>query len=275
MTGAALLLDPLLQGELDGDRGQRLGGVVGGAGLPVPAGEAVDERAGPVPHALPGLEAVLVLDLDEHVVGVVGDLGGGDHPRPAGRVAVLRDLVQLLVGDEAGVGHQALVDRAELADAELGVGDEPAALGPAPAPAPAGAAALGEHEAAEHPVERAVAEPGVVARRVRVVLVVAGADDRADQPGPGRVEQVGLQRLEPEPLPLGQPVGRGAAPGTVAVVHHAEQHGEGLVQVEALARLLAAEAAGDEVAEAGHASTRRCSPRRRPGGCRVPGRASA
>ena len=42
---AALLLDPLLQGELDGDGGQRLGGVVGGAGLPVPAGEAVDERA--------------------------------------------------------------------------------------------------------------------------------------------------------------------------------------------------------------------------------------
>ena len=84
VTVAAFLLDPLLQGELDGDRGQRLRGVVGGAGLPVPAGQAVDERPGPVPDPLAGREAVLVLDRDEHVVGVVGDLGGGDHPEPSG-----------------------------------------------------------------------------------------------------------------------------------------------------------------------------------------------
>ena len=252
----ALLLDPLLQGELDGDRGQRLGRVVGGAGLPVPAGQAVDERAGPVPDPLPGLEAVLVLDLDEHVVGVVGDLGGGDHPRAAGRVAAsFGDLVQFLVGDEAGVGHQALVDRAELADAELGVGDEPAALGPAPASAAAGALALGQHEAAEHLVERAVAEPGVVARRVRVVLVIAGLRRpcRSAWSASGRTGRPSAPRTGGPPL--GQPVGRRAAPRAVAVVDHAEQHGQGLVQVEALARLLAAEAAGDEVAEAGHRST--------------------
>ena len=61
VTVAALLLDPLLQGELDGDRGQRLRGVVGGAGLPVPAGQPVDERPGPVADPLAGREAVLVL----------------------------------------------------------------------------------------------------------------------------------------------------------------------------------------------------------------------
>ena len=126
--GAAFLLDPLLQGELHGHAGQGLRRVVGGAGLPVPAGQPVDERAGAVADPLAGREPVLVLLHDEHVVGVAGDLGRGDHPGAAGRVALLGDLVEFLGGDEPGVGHQPLVDRAELVDAELGVGDEPAAL---------------------------------------------------------------------------------------------------------------------------------------------------
>ena len=224
------------------------GRVVGGAGLPVPAGQPVDERPGAVPDPLAGREPVLVLLLDEHVVGVDGDLGRGDHPGAAGRVALLGDLVQFLGGDEPGVGHQALVDRAELVDAELGVGDEPAALVLALPPA-----ALGEHQPAQHLVQRLVPQPGV---EQGSLVVVTGVGDAADQPGLRRLEQVGLERLEPEPLALGQALRARVPARPVTVVDHAEQQVQRLVQVEPGPRLLADQAAGDQFAEALHAVAR-------------------
>ena len=224
------------------------GRVVGGAGLPVAAGQPVDERPGAVPDPLAGREPVLVLLHDEHVVGVERDLGGGDHPGAAGRVALLGDLVQFLGGDEPGVGHQPLVDRAELVDAELGVGDEPAALVLALPPA-----ALGEHQPAQHLVQGLVPQPGV---EQGSLVVVTGVGDAADQPGLRRLEQVGLERLEPEPLALGQALGARVPARTVTVVDHAEQQVQRLVQVEPGSRLLADQAAGDQLAEALHAVAR-------------------
>ena len=63
-------------------------------------------------------------------VEVIGRGSIGTTHEPFDGVAVLGDLVEVLLGEEAGVGHQALVHRAELVDAELGVGDEAAVACP-------------------------------------------------------------------------------------------------------------------------------------------------
>ena len=110
----------------------------------------------------------LVLDADEVALGdAVGPLDR-DDPGPLRRVAVLGHLVQVGLGEEAGVGHQALVDRAELVDAELGVGDEAAVLAPG---------LLAEQQVAQHLLERRVPEADLV-----------------DQRGRRGQEQVGAQR---------------------------------------------------------------------------------
>ena len=98
----------------------------------------------------------------------------GHHPRALLGVAVLGHLVEVGLGEEAGVGHQALVDRAELVDAELGVGDEAAV---------AALLLLAQQQVAQHPLQGGVAEPDLV-----------------DVGGGLGLEEVGPQRAEREPV---------------------------------------------------------------------------
>ena len=121
-----VLVEQLFQGLRHSEAGEHFGGVVRRRLLPFAAREAVDERALrvqdlPCPHrwSRPGRGRSPSArcrrgPLNRH------------HPGPLGGVTVLGHLVQIGLGEEAGVGHQALVDRAELVDAELGVGDEAA-----------------------------------------------------------------------------------------------------------------------------------------------------
>lgn len=78
--------------------------------------EAEDEVALLVANALGG--AVEGLLVEEHLVGeLVGAVDGND-PRAVVRVCVLVDLEERLFREEPAVGHQSLVDGAELVDAE-------------------------------------------------------------------------------------------------------------------------------------------------------------
>ena len=127
-----------------------------------------------------------------------------DDPGPLGRVAVLGHLVQVGLGEEARVGHQALVHRAELVDAEFGVGDEAAVLAPG---------LLAEQQVAQHPLERRVPESGLV-----------------DQRGRRGQEQVGAQAVEDQAVLLAVLGGRGLVP----LVDEHEQPGQRVVQVRAV-----------------------------------------
>ena len=82
----------------------------------------------------------------------------GDDPRPLGRVAVLRHLVQVGLGEEACVGHQALVHGAELVDAEFGVGDEAAVFAPG---------LLAQQQVSQHTLERRVPQSNLIDQRGR------------------------------------------------------------------------------------------------------------
>ena len=146
----------------------------------------------------------------------------GHHPGALLGVAVLRHLVEVGLGEEARVRHQALVDRAELVDAELGVGDEadPAAAG-APCSAAGGAA----------PLQREVAEPDLVDERRRL--------------GP---EEVCPQRAKRQPIDAVD-VPRAARRRVVPLVDEPEQDGERLVQVRAVARLWRAQLDEGEIAQ--------------------------
>ena len=146
----------------------------------------------------------LVLDADEVVLGdAVGPLDR-DDPGPLGRVAVLGHLVQVGLGEEARVGHQALVHRAELVDAELGVGDEAAVLAPG---------LLAEQQVAQHPLQRRVPEAGLVDQRGRLRQEQVGAQAVEDQAGLLAVSR--LRRL-------------------VSLVDEREQQGQRVVQVRAV-----------------------------------------
>ena len=101
----------------------------------------------------------------------------GTTQEPLDGVAVLGDLVQVGLGEEAGVGHQALVHRAELVDAELGVGDEAAVLAPG---------LLAEQQVAQHPLQRRVPEAGLVDQRGRLRQEQVGAQAVEDQARPAR-----------------------------------------------------------------------------------------
>jgi hypothetical protein len=122
--------EELGEGVLNDAAGEDLRGVVAGAALAVATREPVDEAAAAVADAL--LEAGKRLGAgDEHFLGVVAGPVDGEHPSALVRVglAVLGfgHFVDVLVGEKSAVGHETLVDGAELVDPELGVGDEPAA----------------------------------------------------------------------------------------------------------------------------------------------------
>ena len=126
--------------------GQHLGRVVAGRLLPVAPRQTEDERAARVIHLL---AVVVAADL---LVVVPAELPLGDEVAP--RLGVVHvplglDLDQVLLGEEAGVAEQCLVDGAELIDAELRVRDPAAA---------ALAAALGQREQLEDLLQDLVAQ---------------------------------------------------------------------------------------------------------------------
>ncbi|GAM51428.1 hypothetical protein NS07_v2contig00257-0002 [Nocardia seriolae] len=114
-----------------------------------------------------------VFGADEVGFGEVVGAVGGDDPGALLRVAVLGDLEKVFLGEESGVGHQALVDRAQLVDAEFGVGDE-AAVGSL-----AALAFLGEQQVLQHVLDLLVAEADLV-----------------DEMGRRRGEEVRAKRIE-------------------------------------------------------------------------------
>ena len=105
----------------DGELGEDLGRVVARRPLAVAAGEAEDEVALLVAHALG--RAVEPLLGEEDVVGELVGAIDRNHPRAVVGVAVLVDLEERLGREEPAVRHQALVDRPELVDAERRVRD--------------------------------------------------------------------------------------------------------------------------------------------------------
>ena len=166
-------LQQLLEGVLHQALHQGLGRVVGGALLPLPAREPVDEGS-----LFVTLEAsvgvfylffVLVIPQGE-----AGDEVG--HGEVVGGVALFADFKELLPGEEARIGEKALVDCAKLAYAEPGVGYPP---GPAAAGGP------GEGEEADHLLQGAVAEADALQEGRSV-----------------RVEEQGRKGPHPEGLPL-------------------------------------------------------------------------
>ena len=167
--GRAVLVEQLLHRLTDGEPGQYLRGVVRRRLLPLPPGQPEDERALSVQHGSP-LPRDRVGDLDEvRGADALGPLHR-DDPGALRRVAVLGHLVEVGLGEEPGVGHQALVHRTELVDAELGVGDESAI--------PADGF-LGQQQMAEDLLHRGVTET-----------------DRVDVGCGRRTEQVRLERIE-------------------------------------------------------------------------------
>ena len=89
-------------------------------------------------------------------------------------IAVLGYLVQIGFGEETRVRHQTLVYRAELVDAEFGVGDEAAVLAPG---------LLAEQQVAKHPLERRIPEAGLVDQRGRLGQEQVGPQAVEDQSG--------------------------------------------------------------------------------------------
>ena len=129
------------------------------------------------------------------------------HPGALLGVAGAGHLVQVLGGEETGVAHQSLVDRAELVDAQVDVADEATF---------ATGLLLAEQQVPQHLLQRPVAEPGL--------------RDEFDRLG---LEQVGAQCVEDQPLgalvlPERQ---RGVRP--VTAIDKGEQHGQRVVQVGA------------------------------------------
>ena len=105
----------------DRELGEHLGRVVARGALAVAAGETEDEVALLVAHSL-GRSVESLLGEEDVFGELVGSIDG-DHPRAVVGVAVLVDLEERLGREEAAVGHEALVDGAELVDAERRVGD--------------------------------------------------------------------------------------------------------------------------------------------------------
>ncbi len=213
---AVLVVEELAEGVLDEAAGEDLGGVVAGGLLAVASGLAVDEGARGV-----GADAVSVED--PLGLAVVAELGLGDEEGDAELVVVVVaggfDLVEGLFGEEAAEGEQRLVGGAELVDAEGGVGDA------ADAVAALARALLGAREAhlAQDGEQDAVAQA-----------------DLGEERGALGVEEVGAQGVEVEGVVealLARAVG--------ALVDHAEEAAQAVVDVEALARLF-----GLEVVEA-------------------------
>ena len=149
------------------------------------------------------------------------EIGGVEH---VVRVLGALDLVQVGLGKEALVGEQGLVDRAQLVDAELGVGD-------AAAPAVPARGSPGERHQLDHLLEHDVAELDPVEQRcARRVEQVRTQRRHAEGVVDGLAVQVELRRLE-------------------AVVEQVEQGGDGLVQEGAVPGLLGGQGDQLQVAE--------------------------
>ena len=164
------LLQQLLQRVLDDAARENLGGVVRRALLAIPPGEAVDEGPLRVPLQPPVEELLLV--------GVLRQVGRLHEPGVLQLVVLLplaAHLVELLLGEEAGVREEPLVNGSELVDPELRVADAAAPPLASPLLRP------GEREALEDLLEDVVAEA-----------------DPAERRGPLRVEEVTPQGLHPE-----------------------------------------------------------------------------
>ena len=173
----------------------------------------------------------------------------GHHPGALLGVAVLGHLVEVGLGEEAGVGHQALVDRAELVDAELGVGDEAAVACPR--------VSLLSSRCRSTCCSARVAEPDLVDERGRL-----------------RPEQVGSQRAERRArrAPL---VGVASASRVVALVDQPEQHAERVVEVRARCGLRRGQLDQGELAQPVEAVALRRTPARPTGSTPSSGDASA
>ncbi len=147
---------------------------------------------------------------------------------PPDGVAALGHLEQVAGGEEPGVGHEPLVHRTQLVDAQLRIGDV------------AGRVALqlagGQHQLGQHLLERLVAQLHLVE-----VAGGAGVEEQGIQPGELEVELVGglVVGLVEGPL-AGKQLLLGGF-GVVALVHQLEEPGERLVEMGAVAGVLGAE----------------------------------
>ena len=169
-------LQKLLQGVFHQAPGQRLRSVVGGGFFPPPSGQAVDEFPLLIPAELPPLLPGRVPD--PLLLVVAGQLILGDEiarVQLVGAVLPALDLVQGVPGDEAPVGQQGFVGRAQLVDAQAGVGN--AAPSPLPPPGRPGAA----HQA-DDPQHGLVAQPGGLEHGGRLRVKDAGGQ-RGDDEG--------------------------------------------------------------------------------------------
>ena len=175
------------------------------------------------------LSALLVAVVDLLLVPVLAEAARRHEPsaREVVRgVAGLFHLVEILLGEEAAVRERRLVDRAQLVDVELGVGDASAP----PTPALGGTT---QGRPADHLLEHPIAELHPVQQRRGVVP-----------------EQPTVQRAD------GEAVGPGAAPGEEvaagafeAVTDQPKQGLDAVVQVVAVQLLLAGQAHHLQIAQ--------------------------
>ena len=232
-VGRHVVRDQLPQGVLDDAAGERLRRVVARRLLPVAAGEAVDEAAPAMDAELP--VTLFVAVVDSFLLLVVVQIARRHEPGALERVvgiSRLLHLVEVLLGEEAAVREQRFVDRAELVDAELRVGDAPAPSAPA-------LRGPGERHQADHLLQHAVAQLHPVEQRCRA-LPEQGAVEGAD------AEAVVQMRF----LRRRQQIHGAAGAGTVeAVADEAEQGLDGVVEVVAVQRLLAGQAHQLQVAQ--------------------------
>ncbi len=199
-----VVVDQLGQRMLHHRAGQHLRRVVRGAALPIAARKAVDERAHRV-HDETLLTGQRVLPPHHVLLVVLAQLLALHQPRALGRITVLGELHQLPTGDETAVGHQPLVHRAELVDAQLRVRHVTrlAALA---------LRRLRQQQQRQHPLQHRVAQ-------IHVVDVV----------GVPPIEQVGPQRLEHQAVAVG-------LARVMTGVDQVEQQPQRIVQVVAIAR---------------------------------------
>src|SRR5699024_603080 len=108
---------------VDGESGEHLGRVVRSRLLAVTAGQPDDKAA-------PAVDSWLLLSrhlirLTDKIIGVdVLSPGCRNDPTALARIPLRSHLIEICLCEEARVGHQPLVDSAELIDAEFSVRDE-------------------------------------------------------------------------------------------------------------------------------------------------------
>ena len=216
----SLLPQQFFEGVLDEALGQDFRCVIAGRLLTVAAGQAVDEAALLVDDLL----VVLVLDdlaflvvanaARRHEVGLERLAFGGGLARKVLAVLLGGHLVEVFTGEEACVGEQALVDGAELVDAELGVGDAAAGL----------SLLLGRQgEELKDLLEDVISEANPL-QQLEAIVVKQGAVERVDlhvRPGEGHLDRLRVTRGE-----LGK-----------TQVEDAEENLEAVVQEEAVLSL--------------------------------------